>query len=94
MGQTGALMGAGFQPYANLALSGEQQQLREQALMQDAQAAHDFNMNLPYQQLQNYQAGIAGFQPVMGGAGVNTSTEPGPSALNTIGTLGSMFSGL
>tara|TARA_R110002051_G_scaffold25840_3_gene62743 strand:+ start:522 stop:1316 length:795 start_codon:yes stop_codon:yes gene_type:complete len=94
MGMTGSIMGAGFQPYANLALSGEQQQLREQALMQDAQAAHQFNMNLPYQQLQNYQSGIAGFQPVMGGAGVNTSTEPGPSALNTIGTLGSMFAGL
>ena len=94
MGQTGALMGAGFQPYANLGLSGEQQQLREQALIQDAQAAHQFNMNLPYQQLQNYQAGIAGFQPVMGGAGVNTSTEPGPSALNTIGNLGAMFAGL
>ena len=34
-------MGAGFQPYANLSLSGEQQQLREQALINDAQAAHD-----------------------------------------------------
>jgi len=94
MGMTGSLMGAGFQPYANLALSGEQQQLREQALIQDAQAAHQFNMNLPYQQLQNYQAGIAGFQPVMGQAGVTAQTTPGPSALNTIGTLGSMFAGL
>jgi len=94
IGQTGALMGAGFQPYANLGLSGEQQQLREQALIQDAQAAHQFNMNLPYQQLQNYQSGIAGFQPVMGQAGVTAETTPGPSALNTIGTLGSMFAGL
>ena len=94
MGQTGALMGAGFQPYANLSLSGEQQQLREQALINDAQAAHDFNMNLPYQKFQNYQAGIAGFQPVMGQAGVTAQTTPGPSALNTIGTLGSMFAGL
>jgi hypothetical protein len=94
LGQTGSLMGAGFQPYANLALSGEQQQLREQSLIQDAQAAHQFNMNLPYQQLQNYQAGIAGFQPVMGQAGVTAQTMPGPSALNTIGTLGSMFAGL
>ena len=94
IGQTGALMGAGFQPYANLGLSGEQQQLSEQALIQDAQAAHQFNMNLPYQQLQNYQSGIAGFQPVMGQAGVTAETTPGPSALNTIGTLGSMFAGL
>ena len=94
LGQTGALMGAGFQPYANLGLSGEQQQLREQALIADAQAAHDFNMNMPYQKFQNYQAGIAGFQPAMGAAGSSTERTPGPSALNTIGTLGSMFSGL
>ena len=94
MGQTGALMGAGFQPYANLNISGQQQQMREQALISDAQAEHDFNMNLPYQQLQNYQAGIAGFQPAMGAAGSSTNTTPGPSALNTIGTLGSMFAGL
>ena len=94
MGQTGALMGAGFQPYANLNISGQQQQQREQALIGDAQAEHDFNMNLPYQQLQNYQAGIAGFQPAMGAAGSSTNTTPGPSALNTIGTLGSMFAGL
>ena len=94
MGQTGALMGAGFQPYANLNISGQQQQNREQALIGDAQAQHDFNMNLPYQQFQNYQAGIAGFQPAMGAAGSSTNTTPGPSALNTIGTLGSMFAGL
>ena len=94
MGQTGALMGAGFSPYAALGGSGQQQQQREQALIGDAQAAHDFNMNLPYQQLQNYQSGIAGFQPVMGAAGSSTNTTPGPSALNTIGNLGSMFAGL
>jgi hypothetical protein len=93
LGQTGALMGAGFQPYANLALSGEQQQLREQALINDAQAAHDFNMNLPYQKFQNYQAGIAGFQPAMGAAGSSTERTPGPSMLNTIGVLGSTLSG-
>ena len=93
LGQTGALMGAGFQPYANLSLSGEQQQLREQALINDAQAAHDFNMNMPYQKFQNYQAGIAGFQPAMGAAGSSTETTPGPSMLNTIGVLGSTLSG-
>jgi len=93
LGQTGQLMGAGFQPYANLSLSGEQQQLREQALINDAQAAHDFNMNMPYQKLQNYQAGIAGFQPAMGAAGSSTETTPGPSMLNTIGVLGSTLSG-
>ena len=94
LGQTGSLMGAGFQPYANMNISGQQQQDREQALIGDAQAQHDFNMNLPYQQFQNYQAGIAGFQPAMGAAGSQTNTTPGPSALNTIGNLGSMFAGL
>ena len=93
MGQTGALMGAGFQPYANLALSGEQQQLREQSLINDAQAAHNFNMNLPYQKFKNYQAGIAGFQPAMGAAGSSTERTPGPSMLNTIGVLGSTIAG-
>ena len=44
MGQTGALMGAGFQPYANLNISGQQQQMREQALIGDAQAEHDLSL--------------------------------------------------
>jgi hypothetical protein len=30
----------------------------------------------------------------MGQAGVTAERTPGPSALNTIGTLGSMFAGL
>ena len=94
MGQTGALMGAGFQPYGNLGMSGASQKDREQQLMNDAQAQHDFNMNLPYQQFQNYQAGIAGFQPAMGAAGSSTSTSPGPSMINTIGQLGQLQAGL
>ena len=94
MGQTGALMGAGFQPYANLGISGATQKDREQQLINDAQAQHDFNMNLPYQQFQNYQAGIAGFQPAMGAAGSTTSTSPGPSLINTIGQLGQLQAGL
>ena len=94
LGMTGSLMGAGFSPYDALGASGQQQQAQEQALISDAQAEHEFNMNKPYQQFQNYQAGIAGFQPVMGAAGTQTQTTPGPSMLNTIGNLGSMFSGL
>ena len=94
LGQTGALMGAGFQPYGNLGLSGATQKDREQQLMNDAQAQHDFNMNLPYQQFKNYQAGIAGFQPAMGAAGSQTSTSPGPSMINTIGQLGQLQAGL
>jgi|TARA_R110000822_G_scaffold84565_1_gene198455 hypothetical protein len=94
MGQTGTLMGAGFQPYGNLAMSGASQKDREQQLMNDAQSQHDFNMNLPYQQFKNYQAGIAGFQPAMGAAGSQTSTSPGPSMINTIGQLGQLQAGL
>lgn len=93
LGQTGSLMGAGFSPYSALMTSGESQQAREQALIADAQAAHNFNMNLPYQKFQNYQAGIAGFQPAMGAAGSSTERTPGPSMLNTIGVLGSTLSG-
>ena len=94
LGQTGSLMGAGFQPYSSLAMSGQEQQQREQALMNDAQAQHDFNMNLPYQQFDKYQSGIAGFQPVMGAAGSATNTSPGPSWLNTIGQLGQLQAGI
>ena len=53
-----------------------------------------WHLNLPYQQFQNYQAGIAGFQPAMGAAGSTTSTSPGPSMINTIGQLGQLQAGL
>lgn len=94
MGQTGSLMSAGFQPYGALGASGMEQQNREQQLINDAQMQHDFNMNLPYQKFKNYQAGITGFQPVMGAAGSQTSTSPGPSLINTIGQLGQLQAGI
>lgn len=94
LGQTGSLIGAGFQPYQQLAGSGAQQQGYEQSLIQDAQAQHQFEQNLPYQQLQQFQSGITGFSPLVGNAGSSVSTTPGASALNTIANAVGIFSGL
>ena len=51
----------------------------------------EFEQNLPYQQLQQYQAGITGFSPLVGGAGQKVSTTPGRSPLENAGTLASMY---
>ena len=79
-------MGAGFQPYQQLAASGSQQQAREQALIRDAQEQHQFEQNLPYQQLQNYQSGITGYGPVIPG-GTTTGTAPGATLLENLGGI-------
>ncbi len=92
LGMTGGLMGAGFQPYSALSASGGQQQEREQALMQDAQAQHEFEQNLPYQKLQQYQSGITGFSPLVGNAGQKITTSPGASAVSNLGGLAQMYS--
>ena len=92
LGQTGALIGAGFQPYEALAQSGAQQSGLEQALIQDAQAQHDFQQNLPYNMLNQYTSSIAGTGGLLGNAGVSTS--PGMSTLGQIGQLGMMAGGL
>ena len=84
-------MGAGFQPYGALGASGAQQQAREQALIADAMKQQEFEQNLPYQQLQQYQAGITGFSPLVGGAGQKISTSPGRTPLENMGSLGSMY---
>ena len=60
LGQTGALIGAGFDPYKALGSSGGQQQDREQALIADAQAKHQFQQNLPYERLKQYTGSIGG----------------------------------
>ena len=91
IGQTGALMGAGFQPYGALGASGQQQQQREQSLIADAMSQQEFEQNLPYQQLQQYQSGIAGFSPLVGGAGQKVTTTPGRTALENMGSLASMY---
>ncbi len=91
LGMTGSLMGAGFQPYSALGTSGGQQQAREQALIADAMKQQEFEQNLPYQQLQQYQSGITGFSPLVGGAGQKISTTPGRTALENMGSLVSMY---
>ena len=87
LGMTGGLMGAGFQPYGALGVSGGQQQAREQKLIQDAQRQHDFIQNQPYSKLGQYQAGITGFSPLVPNTGQQVSTSPGASAMSNIGGL-------
>ena len=77
LGMTGGLMGAGFSPYGALGVSGAQQQGREQALIQDAQAQHSFTQNQPYEKLRQYQSGITGFSPLIPQTGSQTTTAPG-----------------
>jgi hypothetical protein len=89
---TGGLMQAGFSPYSALGASGSQQQQREQALIQDAMAQQEFEQNLPYQQLKQYQSGITGFSPLVGNAGQSISTTPGASAVSNLGGLAQMYS--
>ena len=92
LGQTGSLMGAGFQPYGALGMSGGQQQGREQKLIQDAMAQQQFMQNQPYDKLAKYQQGITGFSPLVGNAGQAVSTTPGASALQNAGTMAQMYS--
>ena len=92
LGQTGSLMGAGFQPYGALGMSGGQQQGREQKLIQDAMAQQQFTQNQPYDKLAKYQQGITGFSPLVGNAGQAVSTTPGASALQNAGTMAQMYS--
>ncbi len=92
LGQTGALIGAGFQPYTALAQSGAQQSGLEQSLIQDAQAQHEFQQNLPYNMLNQYTSSIAGTGGLLGNSGVSTS--PGMSTMGQLGQLGMMAGGL
>jgi hypothetical protein len=92
LGQTGSLMGAGFQPYGALGISGGQQQGREQKLIQDAMAQQQFEQNQPYSKLAKYQQGITGFSPLVGNAGQTVATTPGASPLQNAGTMAQMYS--
>jgi len=94
LGQTGSLMGAGFQPYQQLAGSGAQQQQREQSLISDAQQQHQYEQALPYDKLAKFQAGITGFSPWAGAAGSNIKTTPGATGVNTVANLASIYAGL
>jgi len=94
LGQTGSLMGAGFQPYQQLAGSGAQQRGREQNLISDAQARHQYEQSQPYDKLAKYQAGIVGFSPFAQNAGTRTNTTPGATGMNTLSNLFGMYSGI
>jgi len=87
LGMTGSLMSAGFQPYLQLAASGAQQRAREQALIQDAQSRHQFEQNLPYEKLRQFQSGITGFHPSLQGSGTTLQTVPGASGISNIGAI-------
>ena len=88
LGQTGSIMDAGFQPYEQLGQSGAEQSAREQALIADAQAKHEFEQNLPYNRLNQYTSALSGAGGLMGNAG--TSTTPGATGLDQAGQLAQM----
>ena len=86
LGQTGGLMTAGFQPYTALSASGQEQQAREQALIRDAMAKHEFEQQLPYERLAQYTGALSGSQGLLGGAVITTA--PGMSTTVQLGQLG------
>ena len=83
LGQTGGLMAAGFTPYTQLSLSGAEQQAREQALIEDAKAKHQYEQALPYEKLTQYTGALSGTGNLLGGAGVTTT--PGMSSMGQLG---------
>lgn len=86
LGQTGDILKAGFQPYVALSASGAEQQAREQALIEDAKARHQFEQALPYERLSQYTGALGGTAGLLGGAGVTTA--PGMSTMGQLGQLG------
>ena len=86
LGQTGSIIGAGFQPYTALSATGAEQQQREQSLIEDAKARHEFTQSLPYDRLNQYTSAISGTSGLLGNAGI--STAPGMSTTGQIGQLG------
>ena len=92
LGQTGSLIGTGFKPYAALSASGQEQQAREQALIEDAKARHQFEQALPYERLSQYTGALGGTSGLLGGAGITTA--PGQSTVGQIGNLAMMAGSL
>lgn len=83
LGQTGGLMQAGFTPYTALSASGAEQMAREQALIEDAKAQHQFEQALPYEKLSQLTGTLGGTSGLLGGAGVTTA--PGMSTMGQLG---------
>ena len=78
LGQTESIINSGFQPYTALNQAGAQQTGREQALIEDARAQYEFNQNLPYTRLDQYNTGLSGAAGLMG-TGVGSVTGPQPA---------------
>jgi len=77
-GGTSDLLSAGMRPYTALAAVGEEQQRREQALIEDAKARYDFEQNLPYSKLDAFTNTLSGTSGLLGGSGVKTAPGVGP----------------
>jgi len=92
LGQTGALIGAGFKPYTALSAVGGEQQQREQALIEDAKARHEFEQALPYERLSQYTGSIGGTSGLLQGTGIKTA--PGQSTIGRVGQLAMLGSTL
>jgi len=86
LGQTGGLMTAGFKPYTALSATGAEQQQREQRLIEDAKARHEFQQALPYERLSAYTGALSGTTGLLGNAGMTTA--PGMSTTGQLGQLG------
>ncbi len=92
LGQTGGIMNAGFSPYTTLGASGQQQQMREQALIKDAQSKHSFEQSLPYDRLNQYTNSLHGTSGLLGNAG--SKTQPGANFFTNAGNLASLIGAL
>lgn len=92
LGQTGGLMTAGFTPYTALSATGAEQQAREQALIEDAKAKHQFEQALPYERLSQYTGALGGTSGLLGGAGITTA--PGQSTIGQLGNVAMLAGGL
>ena len=98
LGMTGSIMDSGFKPYDALNAVGQQQQDREQSLINDSMAQHEFYQNLPADKLNQYLSQLGQTQGLLGNAG--TSTTPGQSGMGQAGeaaqivaTLAPLFTG-
>jgi len=92
LGQTGGLMTAGFTPYTALSATGAEQQQREQRLIEDAKAKHQFEQALPYERLSKYTGAISGTSGLLGSAG--STTAPGQSTIGQLGNVAMLAGGL
>lgn len=80
LGMAGGLMNLGNYGNELMMNAGGIQQAQNQSEIDASMQQHEWEQNLPYQQLQNYQNTVGGFQ--WGGEG--TSTQPGQNQVGNI----------